>query len=317
MTNIEKIINNKMNDLHLVQIESPSFFIEKRKRFYAASVFDSDHKKVFFKLLIVNDEEAIKSIKKEIKMRNLMLNFQNKITFPHLINYNDQDMPYWFISQYLEGQTLGLLYDLTDTRDETISLLVNTLSSLHEISKTTLASILKDDFFIPEDGFINLLDILKSYENQLNNKIKQKVDFSIITQFIKDREKYFQNHKVILTHGDYTLNNMVLSHGKMVLTDWESANLGNIASDITHLWIQLWRYPSFRQKLLRNYIKTLPDEEIDEFKKLFEARVIFGAMAETIWNIKICPTKYQKSLVEICIKTINVALEGFDELLKL
>lgn len=317
MKNTEQLVFQKMKELDLVPIEKVSDFVTKKKRFYAAPVFDNDQKKVFFKILIVEDSAPTESIKKEIKMRNLMLNFQDKITFPHLIKYNDKNLPYWFISQYLTGDVLGFLYDLHDDREVTIPLLISALSTLHEISEPDLTSILKDEFFLKKDGFDNPLIILKSFEDKLSDDIRVRINFSKVGQFIKDREKYFQNHKIILAHGDYTLNNMVINNGKMILTDWESACLGNIASDISHLWIQLWRYPLWRQKLLTDYVNTLPKEEIDEFKNLFEAKVIFEALAELIWNFEICPLQYQKSLIEICIKTINTAIEGFSKLLKL
>lgn len=317
MENTEQLVLQKMKELELVPIEKVSNFVIKKKRFYAAPVLDKDQKKVFFKILIVEDSAPTESIKKEIKMRNLMLNFQEKIIFPHLIDYNDKNLPYWFVSQYLDGDVLGFLYGLHDDRVSIIPLLVNMLSNLHEITEPTLMSILKDDFFLKKDGFDDPLLILKSFEAKLSIDISPRIDFPKVSQFIKDREKHFQNHKLILAHGDYTLNNMVIDNRKMILTDWESACLGNIASDIAHLWIQLWRYPSWRQKLLIDYVNTLPKEEINEFKNLFEAKVIFEALAELIWNIKICPPNDRQSLIEICIKTIKVSLEGFDELSKL
>jgi thiamine kinase-like enzyme len=306
-----------MKELELTPIEKVSDFVIKKKRFYAAPTYDKNQKKVFFKILIVEDSAPTESIKKEMKMRTLMLNFQDKITFPHLIKYNDKNIPYWFISEYLEGDILGFLYDLHNDSEAIITLLVATLSALHDISESNLHSILTNDFFLKKDGFDDPLTILKSFENKLNNDIKTSIDFPRISRFIKERENFFQNHKIILSHGDYTLNNMVISSGKMVLTDWESACLGNIASDIAHLWIQLWRYPKLRQKLLADYINNLPDDENEEFKKLFEAKVIFEALAELIWNIEICPEEYKKAQAKICIKTIETAFEGFDELLKL
>ncbi|KKQ17928.1 MAG: hypothetical protein US31_C0013G0011 [Berkelbacteria bacterium GW2011_GWA1_36_9] len=317
MGNIETIISEKMKELDLAPIEKISDFIIKKKRFYAAPVLNGKKEKVFFKILIVSDSAPTQSIIKEMKMRNLMLNFQDKIAFPHLIKYNDQNLPYWFISQYIEGDVIGFLYDLHDDREVIIPLLVNTLFALHNISESTLTSILKDNFFLKDDGFNDPLVILKLFENKLSVDYKTRIDFLKVHQFVKDRKKYFENHKIILAHGDYTLNNMVINNGEMILTDWESANLGNIASDIAHLWIQLWRYPLWRQKLLTDYVNTLPKEEIDEFKNLFEAKVIFEALAELIWNFDICPLQYRQSLIEICIKTVNVALERFDKLSKL
>lgn len=313
----EQFILNKMKVLDLTPIEEVSSFLAKKKRFYAAPVLNSLNKKVFFKFLIVDDPVPKETIKKEIEMRNLMLNFQDEITFPHLIKYNNQTLPFWFISEYLEGDIFGFLYELFVSEKSIVSLLVNTLVALHKITEKNLTSILKNHFFLKRDSFNQPVVILTSFEEKIDSDLKPRINFQKIHHFVKLREKYFQNHKTILAHGDYTLNNMVLRNKQMILTDWESACLSNIASDIAHLWIQLWRYPELRQNLVFDYVKTLPENEINEFKRLFEAKVIFEALAELIWNIKICPPKYHKALIEICIKTTDTALEGFDSLLKI
>lgn len=317
MDKVEIIVQKKLKDLKLVPILELPDFIKKKKRFFAGPVLTDKKKKVFFKILIVDDITAAESIKKEIKIRDFLIKFQNKIFFPHLIKYDDKNIPYWFISQYREGPILGYFYELYDKNDENISLIVDFLCELHKIPYNILASTLENkEFFFWKNDFQDHLNLVKSYENGIEKEIIKEINFFQIYQFIENKKIYFQKSPLVFSHGDFTLANMVISEGKLFLTDWEHAHLDNFVHDIAHLWIQLWRYPTWRKKLLLEFINRLSKDRIEEFKNLFQAVIITEALGELRWSFNICPVKYKNDVKKINLKTIKVALKGFNNLLE-
>lgn len=316
--NIETIVEKKMKSLGLTSTLKMADFVKNKKRFYAGPVLIDKKKKVFFKILIVNDYPPTESIKKEIKIRDFLTKYHDKIFFPHLLKYDNKNMPYWFISQYQEGPLLGYFYDLYNEDHKNITLVVDTLFELHKIPYNVLESILKiKEFYLWVNDFQGHIDLIKSYETGIEKNIAEEIDFTEIYQFVKNKEALFQKTSFVLTHGDFTLANMVISEGKLFLTDWEHTHLDNFVHDIAHLWIQLWRYPVWRQKLLLEFIRRLPKNKIEEFKNLFRAVIIIEALGEIRWSLDLCPSEYKVAAKKINLKTIKESLKGFNHLLKL
>ena len=186
MDNIEIIVKNKLKDLGLTPILKLSDFRKKKKRFYVGPFLNEKKEKVFFKILIVNNISPIESIKKEIKVRDFLTKYENKILFPHLIKYDNKQSPYWFISQYREGLTLGYFYELYDENEKYIPLVVNALFELHKISYSVLKNILKNkEFYLWENGYEYYLNSIKSHEKGIEDEIVKKINFPAIYQFLK------------------------------------------------------------------------------------------------------------------------------------
>ena len=90
--------------------------------------------------------------------------------------------------------------------------------------------------------------------------------------------------------------------------------IDNIAADITPFWVQMWRYKELRNKLLKIFLESLPNENKNRFKKIFRITAIEQAMAEIKWNSFACKKIYKKGVIDISLKTIKTALEGFEGL---
>jgi len=125
------------------------------------------------------------------------------------------------------------------------------------------------------------------------------------------------DENLIFAHGDFTLANQIVSdeNGKVYLSDWDSVRIDNIAADLTHLWVQTWRYKDWRRKLLLEFLNSLSEKDRNRFKEIFRITAIEQAMAEIKWNSVACKKKYKKGVVDVSIKTIKTALEGFEGLM--
>ena len=132
-----------------------------------------------------------------------------------------------------------------------------------------------------------------------------------------DQEKYLKEAEFVLTHGDFTLANFFINKNKVYITDWEHVRLDNRAADISHLWIQTWKFPAWRKKLLSCFISKLPKNKRDRFKEIFRVIIITEALGELAYSIYICPKKQVNNSKRSAKKTIESSLKGFDSLLNI
>jgi len=317
--NIEGIVKEKLQKLQLKPIFELSKFKKTNKRFYSTPCFDERGKKVFLKILIVNEISPNEAIRREIEIRKFLTDFKEKISYPHLIKFDNKNFPYWFISQYLEGKLLGSFYNLYSNNKKYIPLLVNNLFSLQKIPKHSIKKIAKiKNAHLWKRDFRQYLKLVKSYRTGIEKGISKKINFSKIYQLFKEKRILLEKSPLFLSHGDFTLANFVTSKkGIVITTDWEQAHLDNLAYDISHLWIQLWRYPVWQKKLISEFISRLSKRKREEFKEIFRIIIISEALGELRWTINLCERKYRKGAIEANFKIINASLKGFNNLLNL
>ena len=120
---------------------------------------------------------------------------------------------------------------------------------------------------------------------------------------------------VVLTHGDFTLENHFIHKNKVYITDFEWIRYDNLTADLAHLWIQSWRYPQWRKKLLSSFLNTFKNKEKKDVKKIFRMTIINEALGEIRWNSEICNKKYKKEVIKMSSKTIINSLKSFNYLL--
>lgn len=313
--NIKEIIKKKANELKLKPALKINQFIIKNKRFYSTLCLIQEKKKVFFKILIVDEIAPKEAIKREIKIRKFLSEFKEKINYPLLMCYENKKLPYWFISQYLEGKLLGNFYDLYLNDKKYIPGLVDTLFSLHQIPQNLMGKIAKEkDFYLWKRDFNQYLELVKEYRLGIGKKIVKEIDFKSIYNLFQEKKEFFDKSPLVLAHGDFTLANFVAPNEKLAITDWEQAHLDNFAYDLAHLWIQLWRYPDWQKGLISEFLSRLPKEKKIEFKNIFRIIIITEALGELHWSINICPKKYKIPAAKAALKTINASLKGFNYL---
>ncbi len=316
--NIEEIIKEKLKELELKPVLKLSKFIKENKRFYSAPCINKKGEEVFFKIIIADEISPTEAIKREIKIRNFLIDFKNKLTYPILISWDDKNFPYWFLSQYFEGKLFGHFYNLYSKNDKYISLLIDALFSLHKIPKNSIKKISKiKGFYLWERDFDKYLKLVKEYQIGIEKEIAKKIRFTEIYKLFKEKKGFLEKSPLVFVHGDFTLANFVDSSGKLIIADWEQAHLDNFVYDLSHLWIQLWRYPSWQKKLISEFIYRLPKRKIKEFKEIFRIVIISEALGELRWSINLCQKKYRNGAIRAALKTISASLKGFDNLLNL
>ena len=131
------------------------------------------------------------------------------------------------------------------------------------------------------------------------------------------RQQIFKNSNFVIAHGDFTLANFFIHQKKVYLTDWEHCHLDNFAYDISHLWIQLWRYSVWRKKLISDFISLCPKNKIVEFEELFRAVMLTEALGELRWTSELCQKKYRPGAIKNAHKTIKNSLKSFNQLTNL
>jgi len=313
--NIAKIIKTKLKELKLRPLKRLSVFIRKNKRFYSTPCLRGKEK-LFFKILIANELAPTEAIRREIAIIKFLNAQKVKINFPPLVTSDNKKFPYWYLTQYFEGKLLGNFYKLNLNKRKYIPLLVEALFSLQRISKKELEKISKKkEFFLWQRSFDGYLKMIKFYRRGIEKKLVKKIDFKKIYQLFEQSKKIFKKSPLVLAHGDFTLANFICTSEKLVVADWEQAHLNNFVYDLSHLWIQLWRYPDWQKSLISEFIQRLSKNKIEEFKDLFRIVIISEALGELRWSINLCDKKYKKGATEAALKTIKAALGGFNNLI--
>ncbi|MEA2097895.1 MAG: glycogen/starch synthase [Patescibacteria group bacterium] len=319
-------INNRIKRLaekEGFEITKPvSSFIRKKKNYYAHSVIKGN-RKIFLKARITANKDYIFGIEKGMEISRIMTEnkkISNKVNFTGFQGGSLKEIPEWYAYNYIEGDILGDFYDLPRKHEEDIYLKnsVENLRNLQSVSNEFIKEAEKNGVikYIKKRGYGDYYNTVKYYEKQ---KVGNgKIDFESVYKLL-EKNKEELNKNLIFAHGDFTLANQIVSSkdGKIYISDWDSVRIDNIAADLTHLWVQTWRYPDWRSKLLKEFINSLSEKDKNRFKEIFRITVIEQSMAEIKWNAEACKKKYKKGVINISLKTIEVALKWFEGLIGL
>lgn len=323
---IENEIKRILKELDLVPKKPLKSFLQKNKRFYSAPALTKNGKLIFFKILIVDEEGPAVALKREIEITKFLTEFLNnstglkeKLNIPVFINADAKNFPYWFLHQYIKGPLLGHFYEIYEQgkKEKNIPKINDNLTALHALPQDLIKKLIKQKKYnLWIRTYDRYLEMIESYQKNIKNKTG-KIDFQKIYKFFENRKKLFEKQKKVLAHGDFTLANFFLCKEKVYLTDWEQAHIDNFAYDISHLWIQLWRYPVWRKKIILDFLSRLAKNKIQEFKELFRAIVITEALGELRWSSELCEKKYKKGVIKTNHKAIKNSLKSFNQLIGL
>ena len=317
--NIDELVEKKLKELKLSP-KIPFNLKELKKdnrRFYSVPCIQNKKKQVFLKILVVKEEVATYTLKKEIEITKFLSDvhpFKKGLNIPLFIDCGSKDSSSWLLHEYLPGPLVGYFYEVykKGSEQKVIKKIVNNLISLQSIPvtkhKTRLSKIP-----ITERGFKYYLQEIEFRKGFL--KKEREIPFKAITGFVKDRKKYFKAE--VLAHGDYTLANFFIHKNKIYVTDWEHAHLDNFTSDIAHLWSQAWRYPKWRKRLILYFLAELPKYKNKKFKELFRAMALIEALGELAFGSEICEKKYKTGAKKAAKKTIEATFKSFYHLINL
>jgi len=323
MYNTIKDVNKKIKELAKkrgFKITKPvNYFIKKQKNYYAHSVMNGDQK-IFLKARITANKSYIFGIEKGMEISRIMTKnkkIANRVNFTGFLEGSLKDIPEWYAYNYIEGDLLGDFYEMPKKheKDSYIKNSVTNLRNLQSVSDEFIKEAEKNGVikYIVKRGYEDYFNTVQYYEKQ---KVGQgKIDFAGVYALL-EKNKELLNKDFVIAQGDFTLANQIVSgkNGKIYLSDWDSVRIDNIAADLTHLWVQTWRYPDWRKKLLQEFLESLPAKDKDRFKNIFRITAIEQAMAEIKWNAELCKKKYKKGVIDISKKIIKTALEGFEGL---
>jgi len=318
---INKKIKNLANKKGFEITKPVSYFIRKQKNYYAHSVL-KNNQKIFLKARITANKDYIFGIEKGMEISRIMTEnkkISNKVNFTGFKGGSLKDIPEWYAYDYIEGDILGDFYDMHRKHEKDIYFKksVENLKNLQSVSDEFIKEAEKNGVIrhIKKRGYNDYYNTVKYYEGQgIGDK---KIDFESVYKLL-EKNKEELNNNLIFAHGDFTLANQIVSKkdNKIYFSDWDSVKIDNIAADITHLWVQTWRYPEWRSKLLNEFLNNLSEKNKDKFKEIFRITAIEQSMAEIKWNSEACKKKYKKGVIDVSLKTIKVALEGFDGLME-
>ena len=235
---IDKTIKDKLKELNLIPRLPLSSFKKKKKRFYSSPCTTKNKEKVFFKTLLVKEDWVSRLLKGEAIVTKLLTNYPN-LNISGFVSADIENMPYWFIHEYLPGPLVGHFYEIykQGQKKEIIKKIVDNLLAFQTIDKKK-KKITSRIPFLGEREFKTHFNIIKEREGLV--KDKKGIDFKAIYQFAKKQEKYFKEAEFVLTHGDFTLANFFIhpvkspsrrgvpkgqfnraGKNKVYITDWE------------------------------------------------------------------------------------------------
>jgi len=254
-------------------------FKAQDKRFYTTPCLDKQGKKVLFKALISAKKEDVLRLKKEISLLEAFgkMSLGEKIGALKIIKAN-LNYPQWVLRDYVEGKIIGHHFDLYNEKPIIRKQITDNLIVLQKV-KTTNFPLKKK----------TASDYLKNINEFAKEKIVQKEakeEIIILNQLFLKNKKLLNKSNNVLCHGDFTMANFFTNKNKLYLTDWELACLGNIASDIARIWIQTFRYPSWREALIGDLLKKLKTQKKQYlFKEPFCFEVAYQAFVELSCNL--------------------------------
>ncbi|MFA6097653.1 MAG: glycogen/starch synthase [Candidatus Paceibacterota bacterium] len=296
-------------------------FIEGKKRFYSAPVTKGG-KKLFLKARLADDNGSVFALEKEMKITKILTEnaqMSGKVNFTKYAGGSFGEIPEWYMHEYVEGRLLGSFYEMPAKNEKEIYAknAVKNLLGLQGISDVFKAEAEKSGIIknIKKRGYEDYKNTIGFYRKE---KVGNgKVDHEKISDLLEKNKKEL-DEDLVVAHGDFTLANQIIDErGDVYLSDWESVRIDNMAADLTHLWVQTWRYPAWRKKLLGIFLNELPEARKERFKNIFRITAIEQSLAEIKWNSALCDKKYKKGVIDISIIVIKTALEGFEGLLSM
>ena len=291
-------------------------FIKKEKRFYAHSVVEKKGgRKIFLKARITASKNSVFGLEKEMEIARIMTEnktISEKVNFTNYLKGSLKDAPEWYTHDYVEGDLLGSFYDLPRKNQEEIYIknIVKNLRNLQSVSRIFIKEAKKNGVikYIKKRDYQDYKATIDFYKREKTGN--GKVDFKSVYKLLEEN-KDLLNKDLVIAHGDFTMANQIIEadSGEIYLSDWESVRIDNIAADITHLWVQVWRYKKWQAKLLREFASNLSKKEKDNFYNIFRVVAIEQSLAEIKWNSALCERKYKRGIIDVSIKTIEKFLK--------
>ncbi len=319
---IKKRINRQLELLDLKAKESLDEAIKIGLHFYTSYCLKSDGSKYIFKARISDEYFACKSFANEVNATlffSQIPEIKKHVVFRNVYDWGLTARLDWAVYEFLQGKVVTE----EKVHQKIINSIVKALVQLQSVPVSIVpvdiyhfdgifSKIWFKDIFWHDNDYTRYKKQLKIMLPHLKRIIK--CDEKIL-EFFRKNKKLINESEKVLAHGDFDLNNILLSNSKIFFIDWERIRIANRAFDLSNMYTRL--SASWRNDLLRTFIKKAPNPTLN--RKLFRLMVILQCL------YKIHPAYYYKEVkggkidikaIEDWNQTILKALDSFDALLK-
>lgn len=313
-------ITKKLKELNLRPKVLPGGFIQKaagKKHRYWSLCQTETKKEVVFYARLHNNKDARIKFKREIKF--LKESKGKKFTFfrfvPKLIAAGIEKDYEWLIREYINGLPLGFSRKLKTKMSPKIApILAKAIFRINQLEKEFFK-----DFGLKNFNWRYYLEIKDLYFGLLKKKIIDFKTYQGILKLLQDKNKkeLLKKENHYFTHGDLNLGNIIFYKKGFKIIDWELIHLNNFVYDFAYCWTHLWQASKrFREKLVFNYLKLLPQKKRKIFKEILPIVVIYLALGGITYQARDKSKSYFIKRRKFYLKLLMKALHGFNELIK-
>jgi len=236
-------------------------------------------KEVVVKILTKNDKKRVRNYKKELVVSKILQQGRPKeilSRFACTWEIGENEKFIWNIREYVSGEVISLYnpskilmgYDEIDSKfkkdkDLIISGIRQNLNFLWSIDVPANKNLFRERFSQEIDQ-----KKIKSIESGIGCSLKKQIDF-----YKKHKDKIYSSKNIKASFGDLIPANIIYNNKKVVFLDFEWFTFDNYIADISLLWLYLWRYPTWQEKLIDELINSVDEKS---FFKLNIIRSIIG-----------------------------------------
>lgn len=251
-----------------------------------------NNQKVVVKSFLDNNLEKIANLKKERQLSELASKPELENLFkpiaitPVAANGKYQDM-IWYQKSFIEGQILGddhkdpsqLLWNCDvinqsylDRSDWICPQIVDALQRFKEMDPEVLLKFMPDSLDQVRFKDRSSMEALELFESKL------RIDLSAVRKFLMECQQNLEATDKFFCFNDLVPPNILICDKQVRFMDVERACLDYNLSDLAELWLFLWRYPIWQEKLLSSgsLINNKQDREL--FRFLIIRRIFMKGM---------------------------------------
>mgnify|MGYP001031061538 CR=1 FL=1 len=279
---LKKNFEKELQKLGLTPFFGPETAFSQGHRWYTTPCRSSEGKIFLFKAVIVQNQRE--NLIHEIYINRFFkkTNIYSELFTQKIIKSKISKRMTWLLLEYIPGRPCGYYFDFYSKarKERYLEKYVNNFIALQKISTKEPSQV--SPYLVKREIDFYLADLEKN-KNNIFSMVREK-DYQLALKKLKKNSHLFKAS--FLVNGDAALSNHILGDdGNIYLVDWEQCHLANIASDLAFLYIQTWRYPSWRREFISAYQRKTPHK--DFFKKIFPLMVLYFSLREisiALWH---------------------------------
>jgi hypothetical protein len=313
---IEKKIEIKLKELQLNPEITPREFLKIHKtgkHRYFSPCLEKDGKIVAFYARLHDNLDAKEKFIREINFLKRLKGINSKIKkiVPAILNYGVEKDFEWLKREYPKASPLGRSRELIQRPSpELIKEITGSILEISKISPRNFPGLKNFDCqnYLSKGEYEGL-----QKRGIISEELRKK-----IFKMIKGNLPLLEKENRYFCHGDMNLGNILSDKKDIWFIDWELIHLNNFAYDIGYFWAYLWEAKiSFRQKLIKSFIRNLDSQKFLKFKKLLPIVVSYLSLGGIEYRkgrekIKILEKRrnFYLRLLENCAKKFEILVNS-------